>query len=204
MTRKATFVFISLIGIVAVASTWEACKKGQGIHLGCGGPMVGNEPTSMMLIFSNVNNAADVDTALWANYHGNIIASQAHVTLSANAGYRVNVRFLNINYPATSSSYDVTPSVQKESSSYLVCFTDSLSMYGNLASALNWARLDLDNSVEPMPLGLTDSFWTGPDSTSGIMAATLHHQYKVKNGDCEPGYIDIQALDTIYISPSKG
>jgi hypothetical protein len=201
MMRQTTLLLTVFIVLLVVVCTWEACKK---IHIGCGGPMTGNEPTSVMLIFRNVNNPADIDTALWTNYGSNIMSPQAHLTLSANAGYHVSVMFLNLADPTTSSGYNVTPSVQKESSSYLICFTDSLNVYGNLGANLNWMATDLDNSVKPLPIGLTDSFWTGADSACGIMATTLHHQYQVKNGDCDPGYIDIEALDTIYISPNKG
>ena len=200
--RKATLLLASFIALIACVSTWQACR--QPIHIGCGGPMKGNEPTSVMLIYSNVNNTADVDTAVWTNYNGEIITALAHLTLSANASYRVRVLFLNITAAPSSSGYDVTASVQKEGSSYLVCFTDSLNIYGNLSADMNWVREDLDNGVKPMPIGLVDSFWTGSDSVCAVMATTLHHQYQVKNGDCDPGYIDIQALDTIYISPNKG
>lgn len=205
MNRNITRLLSAFFVLIVFGSTWEACKQPFGKpHLGCGGPMVGNEPTSVMLIFSNVNNTTDVDTAMWTNERGNIVSSKAHLTLSANSSYRVRVMFLNINALPASSGYDVTPSVQKEGSSYLVCFVDSLNLYGNLAANLNWARQDMDNSPSPMPVGLIDSFWTGADSVCAVMATKLHHQYKVKNGDCAPGYIDIQALDTIYISPTKG
>ena len=207
MKLRYTALFISVTLLMGLVCQLEACKKSifGKQHLGCGGPMRGNEPTSVMLIFSNVNNSADIDTALWTNYGANgVNSSKAHLTLSANTGYRVRVLFLNIMAIPTSSGYDVTSSVQKEGSSYLVCFVDSLNLYGNLAANLNWVRQDMDNGATPMPIGLADSFWTGADSTSAIMTTTLHHQYKVKNGDCNPGYIDIQALDTIYISPNKG
>ena len=97
----------------------------------------------------------------------------------------------------------MTPSIVKESSSYLVCFSDTAAFYGNQSANLNWIREDLDNSASPMQLGLIDSFWTGTDSTCGLLQTTLHHQYKVKTGDCDPGYVDIQVLDTLYISTAR-
>jgi len=175
------------------------------LKIGCGGPMVGNEPTSVMMVFHNVNNPADADTALYTAFGAMTSFSRAHVTLSANTSYHVQVYFLNLNAAVNSASYDMTPGVQKESSSYLVCFNNTVNFYGNLANDLTWTAEDLDISTpKALPLDLTDSFRTGADSCFGILTTTLHHQWKVKTGDCDPGSIDIQASDTIYISPAKG
>ena len=149
-----------------------------------------------MLIFKNINNPADVDTSM-SN------TGRSSITLAANSSYHVQVLFLNQRSNPTSSAYDMTPSIVKESSSYLVCFSDTAAFYGNQSANLNWIREDLDNSASPMQLGLIDSFWTGTDSTCGLLQTTLHHQYKVKTGDCDPGYVDIQVLDTLYISTAR-
>src|ERR1700729_1887532 len=98
MNRNTTLLLSSFFVLIVFISTWEACKDPFGkTHIGCGGPMVGNEPTSVMLIFSNVNNSTDIDTALWTEYGTNAVdASRAHLTLSANTRYRVRVMFLNV------------------------------------------------------------------------------------------------------------
>ncbi len=188
---SATLAF-ALLGTI---STWQGCSCNK-VKIGCGGPMTGNEPTAIMLIFRNINNPADIDTSL-SN------SGQSSITLSANSSYHVQVLFLNQRAIPSSAGYDMTPSVVKESSSYLVCFNDSATFYGNQSANLNWIREDMDNSASPMQLGVVDSFWTGADSVCGLLQTTLHHQYKLKNGDCDPGYVDIQALDTIYISPAR-
>ncbi len=206
--RKYSF---ALLVIIVVVSSWLACKK--PIHIlptphGCG-IMTGLEPTTMMLVFTNVNNPGDKDTAVWtdktpnANTHQYDL-SKAHLTLSANSNYQVQVLFYNIGIAVGAPGYDLTPMVKQEQTSHLICFSDSTNFYGNLATDLTWTWGDLDTSKNPLPIGLIDNFKTGADSASGLWKATLHHQYLIKNGDCAPGYIDVQALDTIFISPAKG
>jgi len=210
MKNNPILLSLIIVSVITSAICWQACKKSGKNPLipGCG-VMVGFEPTTIMLVFNNVNNPADVDTAVSTYYSPNANThnydlSKAHMTLSANASYHVQVLFFNMNYPVTSSSFNATPLVQEEGNVHLICFSDSVDLYGHLGADIYWTWKDLDNNKTPLPIGLVDSFHTGADSACGIWNTTLHHQYLIKNGDCAPGYIDLQVSDTVFVSPSKG
>lgn len=177
--------------------TWTACnKKAEYVA-----PIVpGNEPlTTLELDAVNINDPSDVDTCRWVQLNSNggpIDYSKAHMVLRANASYRVYVRLLD-------TLTDITPEIRARQNFHLICFEADASSYGNLALNLNITREDYDSNKIPLPVGLIDSFVTGADSTVGILETTLHHQPNVKDGTCPPGSIDIDATDTIYISPNK-
>lgn len=208
ITIAATLSFFSL--------TWTACNKKAEYTA----PIVpGNEPiTTLELIAQNINNPADADTAIWTQLNtdgGPIDLSKAHLTLKANASYRVYVNFLDLDFaPSLDTPYYVTGEIKARQNFHLVCFQADASIYNNFsvetpawgtttASALNIYREDSDLNIPPLPVGLVDSFVTAADSSVGILDITLHHQPNVKNGSCAPGSTDIEATDTVYISPNK-
>jgi len=211
---------IALVAMIIMTGTlmfsWSSCNKKAEYTA----PIVpGNEPiTTMRLIFQNINEPSDVDTAIWTQLNTNggpIDFSQAHATLKTNASYHVRIDVLDLDFPVSNDTpYFVTPLIEARRNFHLFCFQANASFYGNFsvetpgwgtttASSLNIYREDSDSNTPPLAVGLIDSFVTGSDSSAGILDITQHHQPNVKNGTCPPGSLDIEATDTIYISPNK-
>ena len=179
--KKSKLIFTSIFLIIGAGLlTWTSCnKKAQYVA-----PIVpGNEPlTTLELDVVNVNDATDVDTARWVQLNvngGAIDFSQAHLTLRANASYRVFVRVLD-------TLTDITPEIKARENFHLVCFQSDTSLYGNFNAAMATTgfplcitREDLDANNPPLPIGLVDSFVTGADSSAGILEITLHHHPNV-------------------------
>lgn len=216
MKKSKIITITSVITLSIFFFVWTACNKKAQYTA----PIVpGNEPiTTLRLIAQNINEPSDIDTGIWTQLNTNggpLTLTQAHMTLKANASYRVYVDLLDLDFPVSNDTpYFVTPLIEARKNFHLVCFEADSSMYNNFAvatpawgaaasAALSIFREDSDNNTPPLAVGLVDSFVTGTDSSSGILDITLHHQPNVKNGTCPPGSIDIEATDTIYISPHK-
>ena len=217
MKLKFNFYVIAALTVAAsLPFLWSSCNKKAEYTA----PIVpGNEPiTTLRLIAQNINEPSDIDTGIWTQLNTNggpIDLSKAHLTLKANASYRVYVDLLDLDYPVSNDTpYLVTPLIQARRNFHLVCFQADTAFFGNFAvqtpawgtstaAALNIYREDSDANTPVLAVGLIDSFVTGADSSAGILDISLHHQPNVKNGTCPPGSIDIEAIDTIYISPSK-
>jgi len=215
--KKAIALVAIVITVGFLMFSWSSCNKKAEYTA----PIVpGNEPiTTLQLIAQNINEPSDIDTGTWTQLNTNggpITYTQAHMTLKANASYRVYVNFLDLDYPVSADTpYFVTPLIEARRNFHLVCFQADYSFYGSFSVGtpawgptspginLNIYREDSDMNSPKLPVGLVDSFVTGSDSSAGILDITLHHQPNVKNGTCPPGSIDIEATDTIYISPSK-
>lgn len=204
MKPNKIIMITAVITLSIFLFTWSACnKKAQYVA-----PIVpGNEPlTTLELDAVNINDPTDLDTAKWVQLNvngGPIDFSHAHLTLKANSSYRVYVRLLD-------TLADITPEIRARQNYHLVCFQSDTSFFGNFSAgigasgyALSITREDYDNNTPPLQVGLIDSFVTSADSSAGILETTLHHQPNVKDGTCPPGSLDIDAIDTIYISPHK-
>ena len=204
MKHNKAIMIITVITLGILTMAWAGCnKKAEYVA-----PIVpGTEPlTTLELDVVNVNDPKDVDTCRWIQLNSNggpIDYSQAHMTLRSNASYRVYVRVLD-------TLTDITPEIRARQNFHLVCFDANGSLYNNFTVglgasgySLSITREDYDSNKVPLPVGLIDSFVTGADSSAGILETTLHHQPNVKDGTCPPGSIDIDATDTIYISPHK-
>jgi len=217
MKRNKSVIAVSAIIIAgSYMMLWSSCNKKAEYTA----PIVpGNEPiTTLRLIAQNINEPSDIDTGIWTQLNTNggpIDFSKAHLTLKTNASYRMYVDLLDLDFPvSTDTPYFVTPLIEARKNFHLLCFQADASFFGNFAvetpawgpttaAALNIYREDSDANTPPLAVGLIDSVVTGSDSSSGILDITLHHQPNVKNGTCPPGSIDIEATDTIYISPNK-
>jgi hypothetical protein len=216
MKKNKIIVITTLLTCSIFLFTWTACNKKAEYTA----PIVpGNEPiTTLRLIAQNINEPSDIDTGIWTQLNTNngpLTLTQAHMTLKTNASYRVYVDLLDLDFPvSTDTPYFVTPLIEARKNFHLVCFQADSSMYGGFsvqtpgwgtttAATLNIYREDSDANTHPLAVGLVDSFVTGADSSAGILDVTLHHQPNVKDGTCPPGSIDIEATDTIYISPHK-
>jgi len=216
MKHNKVIMITALMTLSIFLFTWTACNKKAEYTA----PIVpGNEPiTTLQLIAQNLNEPSDIDTAVWTQLNTNggpIDFSKAHMTLKANASYRFYVNFLDLDFaPSLDTPYYVTGEIQARQNFHLVCFQADNSFFGGFAvatpswgtttaSALNIYREDSDANTPRLAVGLVDSIVTGADSSAGILDVTLHHQPNVKNGSCDPGSIDLDATDTIYISPNK-
>ena len=166
---------------------WSACNKPEQ---GVSQPLPGNEPlTTMRLLVVNTADSSDTATVNWVQLDpsGATNPNLANDTLRLKSGsvYRVTVKVLD-------TLTDITPEIKERENYHLFCFSVASGLH------LTCIQTDLDTNPKPIPIGLSDQFTTA-SSGSGNLEVTLHHQPNVKDGSCEPGSIDLDAMFTVII-----
>ena len=172
-------IIMMLSGAVMLLLLWSSCSKKVSA---VAPPLPGNEPlTTMVLHVTNAADPTDTQTAKWIQLDPNGVAapdtSTAQLTLKKNTSYNVTVQLLD-------TLNDLTSEIKTRENYHLFCF--------NVSSGLNLTcvQTDKDTNPTPLPVGLTDLF-TADSVSTGTLEVVLHHQPNVKNGQCDPGSIDM-------------
>lgn len=175
----------------------------------------GNEfLTTTLLVITDPLGVLPADTVIWSELPSQTSPNtlQSFVTLKQNKTYNLQVIILDstkVTNGVAADGFVVSNEIITRQNYHLFCFYDYSNendIYGTNQSSRapsGWANVTVDNpnydmNNPPLPFGITDQLHTsGP--TQGQLEVILKHQPDVKNGQCAPGSIDLDAYFNITV-----
>lgn len=189
ISNFAKLCIIAAIGAF-VAAAINGCNQPSATH-----PILpGNEQlTTTFLVYTDQADTTVHDTAFRSQFPPQFTdTAQSFLRLKAGHTYSVRILIVDSTQAPGDSLFNVTNQIQIRKNYHLFCFTT----YENLN--LTVTRLDYDNNMPPLQVGLLDQIVCG-NASSGQLEIVLHHQPDVKNGQCAPGSIDEDVFFNVII-----